>query len=148
MPILAYRNRLSFPSERLTPGADSLIRPHFASYATRGQVDAAAAMSDAVSKAALVVVDLQEDFCEPNGSLAVKGGRELAPVINQLLELPGFVVKIAARDFHPRDHVSFASNHPGATAFTSSFTIANPENENETQLTYEVSICSCSILHC
>ena len=31
---------------------------------------------------ALIVVDMQEDFCEPHGSLAVRGGREIAPKIN------------------------------------------------------------------
>ena len=47
----------------------------------------------------------------------------------------GFVVKVASRDFHPRDHVSFASVHPGAEAFKTSHTIHNPENEAETQST-------------
>lgn len=47
-----------------------------------------------------------------DGSLAVAGGRDLARSINSLVCLPGFVVKIATQDFHPRTHVSFASNHP------------------------------------
>ena len=45
-------------------------------------------------KAGLAVIDVQEDFCEPNGSLAVKGGRELSGVWNDLLSLP-FAVKLA-----------------------------------------------------
>ncbi|EER42979.1 nicotinamidase [Histoplasma capsulatum H143] len=61
---------------------------------------------------ALIVVDMQEDFCPPNGSLAVEGARTLAPVINPLLALPGFVVKISTQDFHPTSHVSFATNQP------------------------------------
>ncbi|RMZ76226.1 hypothetical protein DV738_g5055, partial [Chaetothyriales sp. CBS 135597] len=65
------------------------------------------------SAAALIVVDMQKDFCPPDGSLAVAGGRETIPLINSLLASPGFVVKVATQDFHPKDHVSFASNHPG-----------------------------------
>ncbi|CAK4034367.1 Pyrazinamidase nicotinamidase [Lecanosticta acicola] len=91
--------------------------------------------SIAIPKAGLMVVDMQEDFCEPSGALAVKGGRELAPIINELLARPGFVVKVASRDFHPRGHISFASSHAGAEAFKSSHTIKNPENEAETQTT-------------
>ncbi|KAI0375885.1 Isochorismatase hydrolase [Pilatotrama ljubarskyi] len=82
-------------------------------------------------KPALLVVDVQEDFCPPNGSLAVPGGREILPVINELLQLP-FALKIATKDHHPRDHVSFASNHPGAAPFVSSCTIVNPANPAET----------------
>ncbi|KGQ01026.1 hypothetical protein PAAG_12277 [Paracoccidioides lutzii Pb01] len=50
---------------------------------------------------ALIVVDMQEDFCPPNGSLAIQGARALAPIINSLLSLPGFVLKISTQDFHP-----------------------------------------------
>ncbi|KAK0936786.1 NAD(+) salvage pathway protein [Friedmanniomyces endolithicus] len=85
-------------------------------------------------KAALVIVDLQDDFCPPNGALAVPGGRDIAPAINSLLALP-FALKIATRDFHPRDHVSFASQHAEKQAFTSNHTIINPENPQETQET-------------
>ncbi|KAK3111823.1 NAD(+) salvage pathway protein [Teratosphaeriaceae sp. CCFEE 6253] len=84
-------------------------------------------------KAALVIVDLQNDFCPPHGALAVQGGRDLAPAINALLNLP-FALKIATRDFHPLNHISFASQHLGKEAFTSSHTIANPENQEETQI--------------
>ncbi|KAI0638407.1 Isochorismatase hydrolase [Trametes polyzona] len=79
---------------------------------------------------ALLVVDVQEDFCPPNGSLAVPGAREILPIINELLELP-FLLKIATKDHHPPDHVSFASNHPGAAPFTSTCTITNPANPAE-----------------
>ncbi|KAJ5920892.1 hypothetical protein N7466_009218 [Penicillium verhagenii] len=61
---------------------------------------------------ALIVVDMQEDFCPPNGSLAVQDGRSIAPLINHLLAQPGFVSRIATQDYHPPDHISFASNHP------------------------------------
>ena len=87
------------------------------------------------SKAALIIVDMQEDFCQPNGSLALAGGREIASVINTLLDFPGFAVKLAARDFHPPDHVSFASQHEDASPFKSKTTIESPENKLETQTT-------------
>ncbi|RMD42223.1 hypothetical protein DV735_g2862, partial [Chaetothyriales sp. CBS 134920] len=64
-------------------------------------------------RAALIVVDMQKDFCPPDGSLAVAGARETIPLINSLLASPDFAVKVATQDFHPPDHVSFASNHPG-----------------------------------
>ncbi|KAJ3850567.1 Isochorismatase-like protein [Lentinula lateritia] len=84
-------------------------------------------------KPALIIVDLQEDFCPPSGALAVAEGRSIAPIINDLLRLP-FVKKIATKDFHPPDHVSFASNHPEPhnKPFTSFVTIPNPNNPNET----------------
>ncbi|KAL7282578.1 hypothetical protein ACG7TL_004049 [Trametes sanguinea] len=66
-----------------------------------------------------------------NGSLAVPGGRDIVPLINELLQLP-FVLKIATKDHHPPEHVSFASNHPGAAPFVSTCTIVNPSNPAET----------------
>ncbi|KAL9007013.1 MAG: hypothetical protein Q9188_000217 [Gyalolechia gomerana] len=67
-----------------------------------------------------------------NGALAVPGGREIAPIINHLLSLP-FTLKIATRDFHPPDHVSFDKSHPPPNnqAFSSSVTIVNPQNSAE-----------------
>ncbi|KAK5987067.1 Nicotinamidase [Cladobotryum mycophilum] len=85
-------------------------------------------------KPALIVVDFQEDFCPSNGSLAVPGGRDIAPIVNALLDLP-FALKIATRDWHPRDHVSFAANHPGAAPFTSNYTIVNPADAAENYTT-------------
>ncbi|KOS20100.1 Nicotinamidase [Escovopsis weberi] len=76
-------------------------------------------------KPALVVVDFQEDFCPPHGALAVPDGRSIAPVVNRMLALP-FALKVATRDWHPRDHVSFAANHAGAAPFTSTHTIRHP----------------------
>lgn len=86
------------------------------------------------NKSALIVVDMQEDFCEPNGTLAVKDGREVAKIINSLLD-QDFAVKVATRDWHPQDHISFASNHPGTSPFTSEHTILNPQNKEENQTT-------------
>ncbi len=61
-------------------------------------------------KKALIVVDVQNDFCE-GGALEVKNGNEVIPVINKLIESNIFDFIIATQDWHPRNHKSFASNH-------------------------------------
>ena len=62
----------------------------------------------------LVVVDMQYDFL-PGGSLAVGGGDEIVPLINTLGRHFGNVV--LTQDWHPADHVSFASRHDGKEPF-------------------------------
>lgn len=57
---------------------------------------------------ALVVIDMQRDFV--TGSLAVPGAEAILPIVNNLIHLP-FRVKVATRDFHPENHVSFAKTH-------------------------------------
>jgi nicotinamidase/pyrazinamidase len=62
----------------------------------------------------LVVVDVQYDFL-PGGSLAVAGGDEIVPLINQLATR--FQNVVLTQDWHPRDHISFASQHTGKAPF-------------------------------
>lgn len=62
----------------------------------------------------LVVVDLQNDFL-PGGSLAVAGGDEILAPIEQLANR--FASVVMTQDWHPADHISFASNHPGGQPF-------------------------------
>jgi nicotinamidase/pyrazinamidase len=62
----------------------------------------------------LVVVDVQYDFL-PGGSLAVAGGDEIVPLINTLARR--FTNVIFTQDWHPADHVSFASQHAGKAPF-------------------------------
>ena len=64
---------------------------------------------------ALIVVDVQNDFC-PGGALAVAGGDAIIPEINALLRQ--FEVRVLTQDWHPADHASFADNHPGAAPFS------------------------------
>ena len=59
---------------------------------------------------ALVLVDIQNDFC-PGGSLAVSHGNEVVAVANRLSGL--FDIVVATRDWHPVGHGSFATSHPG-----------------------------------
>ncbi|KAH9943249.1 Isochorismatase hydrolase [Epithele typhae] len=80
---------------------------------------------------ALIIVDVQEDFCPPDGALAVPDGRAIVPTLLRLAALPGFALKVATRDHHPPSHVSFAANHPGRTPFASTTTVVNPANPAE-----------------
>ncbi len=57
---------------------------------------------------ALILVDLQNDFC-PGGHLAVKEGDMVIPIANELMEQ--FELVVATQDWHPADHGSFAANH-------------------------------------
>lgn len=58
---------------------------------------------------ALIVVDVQNDFCT-GGALAVPGGEKVVPAINHIAEK--FENVVLTQDWHPEDHMSFASNHP------------------------------------
>lgn len=57
---------------------------------------------------ALLLVDIQNDFCE-DGTLAVPGSNAILPVVNQWIERAGEKAwpTIASRDWHPVDHISF-----------------------------------------
>ena len=79
-------------------------------------------MNDANFKnAALVLVDIQNDFC-PGGALAVRDGDAIIPVVNCMV--PKFPVVVATQDWHPADHCSFkiwpphcVQNTPGAELY-------------------------------
>ncbi len=63
---------------------------------------------------ALIVVDVQNDFC-PGGALEVPDGDAILPGINALME--AFQVVILTQDWHPAGHSSFASQHEGKSPF-------------------------------
>lgn len=63
---------------------------------------------------ALIVIDVQNDFC-PGGALAVAGGDEIVPGINALMS--EFAAVILTQDWHPAGHSSFASSHAGKAPF-------------------------------
>jgi len=65
---------------------------------------------------ALIIVDVQNDFL-PGGALAVEKGDEIIPVVNRLQDSGYFDLIIATQDWHPKDHGSFASSHPGKSPF-------------------------------
>ncbi|KAF9519074.1 hypothetical protein BS47DRAFT_1411035 [Hydnum rufescens UP504] len=67
---------------------------------------------------ALLLVDVQNDFLPPTGSLAVSGGRDILPVIHRLLADPSrYALVVATQVHHPPGHISFASTH-AAPPFT------------------------------
>ena len=69
----------------------------------------------AVSETALIVIDVQVDFC-PGGRLAVPGGDGVVAGINAAMA--EFDAVVLTQDWHPADHLSFAANHPGAEDYS------------------------------
>ena len=65
---------------------------------------------------ALIVIDVQNDFC-PGGALAVSDGDAVVAPINAMLD--DYPVRVLTQDWHPADHRSFAEQHPGAAPFSS-----------------------------
>jgi len=61
-------------------------------------------------RSALLVVDVQNDFC-PGGALGVPDGDAVVGPINGLM--PRFRHVVATQDWHPADHASFAAAWPG-----------------------------------
>lgn len=67
-------------------------------------------------KNALLIIDVQNDFC-PGGSLAVENGDAIIPFINNAIDGKYYDLVIASQDWHPAGHGSFASSHPGKSPF-------------------------------
>src|SRR3569623_3677208 len=63
---------------------------------------------------ALLVIDVQNCFL-PGGSLAVKDGDQVVPVINRIAK--SFANVVMTQDWHTAGHVSFASSHNGKKPF-------------------------------
>ena len=61
-------------------------------------------------KKALIIVDVQNDFCE-GGALAVPGSNQIIPYINLLMEENEYDEIILTQDWHPENHKSFASTN-------------------------------------
>ncbi len=64
---------------------------------------------------ALIVIDIQNDFC-PGGALAVADGDAIIPRVNGLMD--DFACVVLTQDWHPANHMSFAASHPGAAPFS------------------------------
>jgi nicotinamidase/pyrazinamidase len=63
-------------------------------------------------RTALVVVDLQNDFADPSGSLAVHGGANLVPIINAEIAMAraAAATVILTQDWHPSTTPHFAKD--------------------------------------
>ena len=71
-------------------------------------------LGDTMTYSALIVIDVQNDFC-PGGALAVAGGDEILRPVNQFIAAHDHV--ILTQDWHPAGHSSFASSHAGKAPF-------------------------------
>jgi nicotinamidase/pyrazinamidase len=65
---------------------------------------------------ALLLIDIQPDFM-PGGALPVREGDRLVAPVSALVLSGRFELVLASQDWHPPDHVSFASNHPDRRPF-------------------------------
>lgn len=65
---------------------------------------------------ALLLIDIQNGFC-PGGNLPVADGDAVVPVANALMADGGYDLVVASQDWHPANHGSFASRHPGKAPF-------------------------------
>jgi nicotinamidase-related amidase len=72
-------------------------------------------MMDTDRKKALIIVDLQNDFC-PGGALGVRAGDQIVDVVNTLAR--EFPLVVASMDWHPADHISFTERHSACNAMT------------------------------
>lgn len=71
-------------------------------------------MAQPLARSALIVVDVQLDFC-PGGALAVAEGDAVVAPINRIA--PRFGTVVLTQDWHPAEHRSFASNHDAKAPF-------------------------------
>src|SRR3954469_14457854 len=101
--------RLAMVNRRqLLAGSGTIIAAHF----TAMPMALAAVKID--DSSALLVIDVQNCFL-PGGSLAVKDGDQVVPVINRIAK--GFANVVMTEDWDTAGHVSFASTHGGKKPF-------------------------------
>eukprot|EP00456_Euglypha_rotunda_P074522 TRINITY_DN682_c0_g1_i12.p1 TRINITY_DN682_c0_g1~~TRINITY_DN682_c0_g1_i12.p1 ORF type:complete len:409 (-),score=65.32 TRINITY_DN682_c0_g1_i12:23-1249(-) len=63
------------------------------------------------SKTALLIIDVQYDFCPTDGALAVPHGLTIIPVINKLRRRVPWALIALSQDWHPENHISFFVNN-------------------------------------
>ena len=69
-------------------------------------------MAEYDGETALIVVDMQNDFADPEGSLYVPGGEEVVPVVNREIEraLKADAFVVYTQDWHPESTPHFAKD--------------------------------------
>ncbi|SCV04139.1 LAMI_0H13718g1_1 [Lachancea mirantina] len=80
---------------------------------------------------ALIVVDVQNDFLPPSGSLAVPQGDQVVSGIAHLMQDDRWACVVVTQDWHPKTHTSFAVNHQQPDF--SEFTYTSPTDSSRTQ---------------
>ena len=75
---------------------------------------------------ALLLIDMQNGFC-PGGNLPVPDGDSVVAVANRLIRNGGYDVVVASQDWHPANHGSFASQHPGKKPFETGELCGQPQ---------------------
>ena len=82
------------------------------------EAERASGYASPMSETALIVIDVQNDFC-PGGALEVADGGAVVTVANKLLaDHQRFGVRVLTQDWHPPDHASFAANNPGTSPYS------------------------------
>ncbi|HRY16493.1 MAG TPA: bifunctional nicotinamidase/pyrazinamidase [Candidatus Competibacteraceae bacterium] len=76
--------------------------------------------------AVLLLVDIQPDFM-PGGALAVEGADKIVEPVRRLMESDRFGLQVATQDWHPAEHISFASRHAGRKPFESIELYGHPQ---------------------
>lgn len=77
-------------------------------------------------RSALLLVDIQPDFL-PGGALAVDNSDAIIAPVGELMHSDRFALLVATQDWHPREHVSFASQHAGKRPFDSIELYGHPQ---------------------
>ena len=105
--------RVAFVVFPLVVAATALAAPPEPTpYPSSSSPTAASIAPDA--RSALIVVDVQNCFIT-GGTLPVKNGEDVVPVINRIA--PAFENVVVTQDWHTPDHASFASRHAGTKPF-------------------------------
>ncbi|KAK4686488.1 nicotinamidase/pyrazinamidase, partial [Tremellales sp. Uapishka_1] len=84
---------------------------------------------------ALLIIDVQNDFLPPTGSLAVSSGPDILPLLSDLLDSSKWEwnAVVTSQDYHPAGHISFASSHPPSKVLDEK-TLVNGFGEECTQI--------------
>lgn len=97
-------------------------------------------------KPALIVVDMQNDFCSPQGLTPVSGnGMDLVAPIKQLLSLPGFAMRVTTFSDIPENHKAMAHNHTDAKPLETYVESANPKKGMSHKTVKQLALHKCCI---
>lgn len=82
-------------------------------------------------RAALIVVDMQNDYVSPDGSVAVPNALDIVEGINELRNKAKFEVVCLTQDWHPKDHVSFFHTHADNAAASMNEPLTLPNGQTQ-----------------